>query len=360
MKSFLRSARFQKPLAELRSKISDLWRGIFSQMGRYRPLSTDDVTSHSAEAVAFSGDIPIRAGDTPAQKRLVFTNQRPGFEEVSNLTVTPNGHGWVGGVLHEKYSATMPGLRALIARPKAVEKIPCAYFIQAEHVDTFGDWMSEYLAPLSSVETLDMPVLLPATLAQRAYVQRDCKRLGLDVRFIQHPIEVEQARVIRQQRVIRYWSAPEVKRLRRLLKAKPSAPKPGSIVYLSRQGEASEVAVRNHPHAELENIVKQNGGKIIHTRNATLDEYFAASNDAETVIMDHGSAGYNMAYWNPKRVIEIVSDDWWMNAFLFFADSIGVRDYVIVRSDLGGPTRAAEKVDEILKNPIRQTHSSAP
>ena len=351
MTSFFKSASFQKPLAEIRSTASDLWRFSFAKLGRYRPLSADEVNTENAESVSFTGDIPIRAGDTPSQNRLVYANKRPLFEEIDNLVVTPNGHGWVGGVLFEKFSATSPGLRALMSPPRPVETIPFAYFIQAEHIDTFGDWVSEYLAPLSGISKLDGPVLLPHSLAQRRYVQRDCKRLGLNVRFIQQPIKIEKARVIRQQRVIRYWSAQEVRNLRRLLNIDPVMPKPGSIIYLSRHGEASEVAVRKHPHEALERIVKQHGGQVIHTRDATLEEYQSASQNAETVIMDHGSAGYNMAYWQPKRVIEIVSDVWWMNAFLFFAKSIGVRDYVIVRSDLGD-VHVQERLSQALDAPL--------
>ena len=41
-------------------------------------------------------------------------------------------------------------------------------FVQSEHTDTFGDWMSEYLGPLARAGAIDAPLFLPAAMAGEA------------------------------------------------------------------------------------------------------------------------------------------------------------------------------------------------
>ncbi len=343
----------------MRSGVSDIWRQAFAVAGRYQPFDAGAGKIVDCGDVYFSGDIPVRAGDVNMQTCLCFASPPPLFEEVEDLVVTPEGAGWKGGMLYEKYSASKPGLRALWRRPKPQQTIPEAYFVQSEHTDTFGDWMSEYLAPLARIGDISAPVLLPRSLAARPYVGRDSARLGVRFTSVEAPVRIEKAKVVRQSKVIRYWTAPDAVALRDFLSIKSIEPKPGSIVYLSRRGESSEVAVRSHPNLVLEDVVRERGGLVLRTAEASLDDYLAAANSAETVIFDHGSAGYNMIYWRPKRVIEIVSDAWWMNAFLFFADAIGNEDYRIIRSDMGNKARVAAKLSEALAAPLLATRKTA-
>lgn len=351
MKSALRHAKFQVPLATMRSGVSDIWRKGFALAGRFKPIDVGNVKIVDCGDVQFSGDIPVRAGDVHKQTRLCFASQPPRFEEVENLIVTPAGSGWKDGVLYEKFSASKPGLRALWRQPIPEQTVPEAYYIQSEHTDTFGDWMSEYLAPLARLDEISAPVLLPSSLAARPYVNRDAARLGVRFMSVDAPVRIKKAKVIRQSKIIRYWTAPEAAALKEFLNIKPVEPNKGSIVYLSRHGEKSEVATRSHPNLVLERVVREHGGLVLRTTDASLDDYLAASNSAETVVFDHGSAGYNMMYWRPKRIIELVSDDWWMNSFLFFADAIGNKDYRIIRSDLGNKTQVGAKLSEALAAP---------
>ena len=348
MKSALRHAQFQVPLAVTRSGVSDVWRKVFAMIGRYQPINPAAEKAVECGDVYFSGDIPVRAGSAHKQTCLCFASPRPPFEEVENLIVTPAGSSWKDGVLYEKFSASKPGLRALWRRPIPQQTISEAYFVQSEHTDTFGDWMAEYLAPMARIGEISAPVLLPSSLAARPYVRRDAARLGVRFISVDAPVRIEKAKVIRQSKYIRYWTAPEVAALREFMNIKAVEPDPGSILYLSRRGEESEVAARSHPNRALEKVVRDCGGHVLRTAETSLDDYLAASSSAETVIFDHGSAGYNMVYWRPKRVIEIVSDAWWMNAFLFFANAIGVEDYRIIRSDLGDKAQVAAKLVEAL------------
>ena len=348
----LRHAKIQSPLAKARSALSGVWRNIFARLGRYTSISNQRRKLVPVDEVCFRGDIPIHAGNEQKQTRLAFAQAPPPFEDVKDLVVTPIGAGFVDGVLYEKYSAEKPGLRALVSGGAPTKTIDRAYFVQAEHRDTFGDWMAEYLTPLACLGNIDAPVLLPETLAARSYVQRDMSRFDIAFDAITERTLIKNARVVRQSRFVRYWTQGETTALRSLLKADPPAPDPGSIIYLSRYGEKSNVAERTHPNLIAEKVVRAHGGKVLRTADAGLSDYLDAAQSAETVVFDHGSAGYNMIYWQPKRVIEVVTDDWWLNAFVFFADAIGVPDYGIIRSDLGGDARVEKKLKELLAAPL--------
>lgn len=332
-------------MTRLRGRASGVIRGAMRQMGRFEPMSHGETALVRRDPVSFQGDIPIRAGEENTQYRIEFETPRPLFEDVENLIVTPDGAGWSDGVLYERYSAAPPSPRMMVRRPSPERVVETGITVQSTHADTFGDWMSEYLAPLAGLDRIDAPVFLPAFMARKSYAKRDMARTGVAYETIDAPVLIRRAKVVRQPKYMRYWSAGHVIALRRFLKASPPLPRPGSLIYLSREKEESEIAIRSHPHNEIANVIEAHGGKIIRTANAALETFVDAGAEAETVVMDHGSAGYNMLYWRPRRVIELVSDDWWINAFLFFSHAIGVRDYTIIRSDIDG---VSEKLNAAL------------
>jgi hypothetical protein len=347
-----RHAKFQAPLARMRSTASSLWRTGWALAGKYKPLSAEEQAFEFGDAVPFKGDVPVRAGADHHQRRLSFQFPRPLVEEVENLVVTPAGAGWKNGALYERYSSCRPGLRMLLGETRPQSEIPTGYFVQSEHMDTFGDWMAEYLSPLSLLDDIAAPVLLPQALARKPYVQRDAARVGIDVIEVDAPILVRKAMVVQQQRCIRYWQPKDVQALRAFLNVDAPTPSPGSILYLSRHGEASEVADRTHPNEMIERIVRERGGVVLRTAEADFSDYLNAAHSAETVLFDHGSAAYNMIHWRPRKVIEFVSDAWWMNSFLFFADAGGVHDYSIVCTDQGTPDDLRKKVYAALDEPL--------
>ncbi len=352
MNNFFAHARFKAPLATARSAISGIWRTAYAAAGLYEPLPAAERQHVKGEAVSFLGDLPVNVSVGHFQERLLFAKPRPLIEEVDDLVFTPGGAGWAAGRLYERYSACVPGLRMLAAPAKPARELAEAYVVQAEHSDTFGDWFSEYLTPLAQLDNIGAPVLLPNGMAARSYVKRDMRRLDIRFEPVETPVLVRKAYVVRQQRVIRYWGEGEAVRLRRLLHAHPPPPRPGSLLYLSRYGEKSEVANRTYPSEAIEKIVKARGGRILRTAQASLEDYLSAAHDAETILYDHGSAAYNMIYWNPRRAVEFVSDDWWVNAFLFFADAIGVRDYSIICTDQGGVGEVMRRLEATLDRPL--------
>lgn len=334
--AFFRHSKVQAPLARLRSDVSSVWRSLFTAAGKFAPLTAEELENVRSEFVPFTGDVPVNAGDEYGQWRLSYVKERPVFEEVENLVVTPDGGGWKDGVFYERYSAVKPGLRMLLADHAPVRAVSSGIVIQSEHVDTFGDWMAEYLTPMSRLPRIEAPVFLPASLAGKTYVKRDGERFGIEFAGVDAPVLIERAKVLRQPRVMRYWAPDQVKALQSLLKTPARPPAPGSLLYLSRHGEQSEVANRTYPNLMAEEQVRSRGGTVLRTAEVSLQDYLDAADKADTILFDHGSAAYNMIYWRPRRAIEFVSDDWWVNSFLFFAHGLGVTDYTILCTDKPG------------------------
>lgn len=352
MNALYRHAKFQAPVAQLRDRVSSIWRGAGSVLNFYERMLSEEKEVVEGDVAPFKGDIPLGAGDTHNQISLNFARPRPVMERVENLVVTPEGAGWKDGRLVERYSASKPGLRMLAGKRRPDRVAPKGYFVQSEHTDTFGDWMSEYLSPLAHLPEITAPVYLPRALARKPYVRRDGERTGIEFTEIEAPILIRDAIVVRQQRFIRYWREKDVEALSRLLSVRAVTPKQGSMLYLSRHGEVSEVADRTHPSLMVEEIVKERGGVVLRTKDASLEKYLEAAQWAETILFDHGSAAYNMIYWSPRRAIEFASDAWWMNSFLFFANASGVKDYTLICTDRGNLDSVRDRINAALDAPI--------
>lgn len=322
--------------AALRNDISKMWRWSFAAAGRYRPIPSDETEIVFDKRVSFKGDAPLQiANGVHEQGRMAFRLPRSQLEDADDLIVTPNGGVWREGCFEERYSAGRPGLRLLLETHRPNEAMPEAYIVQCAHNDTYGDWVSEYLVPVLGAAPLSAPLLLPARIASKPFVARDLKALGVEWRTIKRPVRIEKARVLRQQKYFVHFPEDNVRLLRQVFGEPKGAPRPGGVVYLSRYGEASDVAPRDYPSLVIEDMIKARGGRVIRTGGAAFEDYAAAAVDAETVVFDHGSAFYNTLGWPMRRVVEIVSDGWWNNAFLMLTDAAGVDDYTIIRGDLG-------------------------
>jgi hypothetical protein len=339
----------------LRGRIGDVWRALFTALGRYEPITSDRKDLVLSDRISFSGDVPVQIADgRHEQGRMVFRQKRPECEEAQNLVVTPSGAGWAKGRLYECYSAGAPGIRNFFKDRHAAEAVPKGYHVQSAHKDTYGDWVSEYLCAILRQEKFDAPLFLPREFAQRDYVTRDLEALGVDWRPIERPLKIKSATVLRQQKHFVHFGPADVEILGKMFSLLAAEAKKGGVIYLSRKGEISEVAQRYYPHDIIEQVVEAHGGRIIRTAKATCEDYRRAAPHAETVIFDHGSAYYNSLRWPVRRAIEIVSDDWWNNAFLMLSDARGIRDYTIIRGDLG-EQHVREALERALARPLDQT-----
>ena len=278
-------AKLQVPIAILRNHISGIWRLLFKWTGQYQPIPREELSFHLDEEIFFKGDCPLQIeGGVNVQGRMKFDVPRSVMEEVSDLLVTPQGAAWIGPMLYERYSASSPGLRMFLSRGKPQEIYKSGYFIQSVHRNTYGDWVSEYLGALARVGKLDAPLFIPENLAVKPYVQRDLSELGIEYIAIRHPIQIERAKVLRQQKHFVHFPASEIGDLRSFLQLAPQTPEPGTIVYLSRRGEGSEVAVRDYPNEIVEQFVMKRGGLVLLTKDASRGDYMRAASQAETVI----------------------------------------------------------------------------
>lgn len=352
MKLF-QNATFRKFAMRASRRIAKASQSLAIAIGRYRPIPPAERVTTPTKPVTFKGDAPLKIRNGRREQiKLDFKIPRPPFETVENLVLTPAGDGWVGGALYERYSATTPGPKRLLHRPRPAQTVDQGIFVQSHHTVTFGDWNSEYLATLGLLDKIDAPLYLPQNLASRPYVRRDMARLGVDARPIATPTLIKNAKVVRQRKYIRYWTPKDIEAFAAFIKAAPPEPRPGSILYLSRHGERSEVLNRTHPNLAIEDVVNKRGGRVLRTAETSLEDYLSAAAAAETLLFDHGSAAYNMIHWRPRRIIEFASDTHWMNSFLMFADAMGVEDYTIIRSDVGAPADVAAKTAQALDQPI--------
>lgn len=322
--------------ADMRSDVSSIWRRGFAAAGRYRPIPAQETAIVLEDRVTFKGDAPVQVVDgAHEQGRMAFRIPRPSYEEAANIIVTPNGGVWRDGCYEERYSAGRPGLRMLMENRRPEETLTEAVIIQCAHNDTYGDWVSEYLIPVLREAPLSAPLLMPAKVAAKPYAKRDLDRLSLDWRSIDRPLLIEKARILRQQKFFVHFPEKEARLLRGIFGEPCNPARPGSVVYLSRHGEISDIAERHYPSLLVEEIVKARGGHVIRTCEASPESYAAAGHEAETVIFDHGSAFYNTLGWPVRRVVEIVDDAWWNNAFVMLSNAVGIDDYTIIRGDRG-------------------------
>lgn len=322
-------------VAAARGAISNIWRRVFSLAGLYRPIPPGEKDIVLVEKISFRGDAPRQiVGGVKEQGRMAFRRPRPIWESADDLIFTPMGGGWIDGRFFERCSACEPGLRMLFENRTPNAFIEEAYVVQSAHRDTYGDWVSEYLCAVARDLPLDAPLLLPAKLSQKAFVQRDLDALGVAWRPISAPVKIRRAKILRQQKFFVHYSSSDDAVLRRLFPRPSVSARSGSVVYLSRLGEQSDVANRHYPNKLLEDIVISLGGRVLRTASTSSDDYASAAVDAETVIFDHGAAAFNTIGWPVRRFIEVVSDRWWNSSFLMMADAIGVRDYTIIRGDL--------------------------
>ncbi|WP_165070298.1 glycosyltransferase 61 family protein [Paludisphaera rhizosphaerae] len=317
-------------------------------IGRYVPFSADELRTVPRELVPFEGDLPSDWGHVHAQEARRFVVPRVPMH-VNNLLYTPEGMAWADGRLFEKYSIRKPSLRELVRKPSArrARVIDEAVVTQSETPYTFGDWTSQLLISILNRYPLTAPLVLPLRLYERSFVRRDLERLGIEVIPADVDLRIGHALVLPRTRPENAFTPADMRNFQRAFQIDAPTPRPGSIVYLSREGEASDSFERRYPSREVAEIVRGLGGRVVMARETSLDEYIRLAEHAETVVADHGSAICNILYWKPKRVVELFSTAWWNPYFLFFAHAHGVPSYRLMNID--DDSHLSERLAEALK-----------
>ena len=245
----------------------------------------------------FSGDIPHGAGTEKSQGKLEYRLPREP-QEVQDLLYTPRGMAWKDGTLHRRYSLQEPALRDLNEHPieKPTVILPEGILVQAETPYTYGDWVSEHLCTLASAMPMTAPVLMPRHLMEKLYVRRDLSILGIESYTVESTLLVKKALVLPKRRSSHYFTRAEVSAVRRAFHVDFTPPRPGSILYLSREGEHAEAVQRDYPSDTIGNIMSNLGVRVVRTRETSLDQYRELAPEAETVIADHGDSHVQHAF----------------------------------------------------------------
>ena len=341
-------------MSDLAARVKRSSRSWLERIGRLRPRSADALELVRGDPARFVGDVPPGSGLEPVQYRETYSSPRPP-RQVADLVYTPGGMAWVGGALHEGMGLRAASLGDILARPRGrrLRRLPRGTILACETLYSFGDWVSEFLATLVAASPLGSPLLVPAFAWEKPYVRRDLAALGVEVVRVDRPVRVEAATVLYKSRPMHYWTAAEVAAYRRAFQVAPPAPRPGSAIYLSREGERGESGFRQYPSRQVAEILEPLGVRTVLARQTTQEQYRALADQAETVVADHGAAMFNMLFWNPRRVIELVNGAWWNNCFLFLAQDLGVGDYRLVDVDRLKTPAIAEDFQRYLAAPIR-------
>jgi hypothetical protein len=323
------------------------------------------------EAALFSGDIPPRrrspaigrvAGASPGTPRNFvcsedYAHARTLRETYEGVRYTPEGFGWYRGRLDERLSVReVRRLGPLLQRPRRPGlQLATGTLIQAESPNTYGDWVCEQIKCLALAPDCPRPVVLPQFLARRGYVAGELDRLGIEYVAADGAVQIEQACVLRKPTPRTFWHAHEVAAYRALFGLDPEPPRPGSLLYLSREGVRSEQvrAARDYRSPVIAEAVRALGGTVVETAEMGFDDFTALAGEAETVIADHGAAMFNIMQWRPRRVIEMVTDTWWSPCFVFLSVACGTRDHVVLRAAAGSGDELKARVTEAVTQPER-------
>lgn len=343
---------WRKPHVRAKNKVVGLARKGFQIVGRYQGYGTSAQATEQSDRVNFIGDIPRAAGTEPYQRRLNYVTPRPAVEAVKNLTYTPAGHSWMNGTLVERWSVRAPSVKEILqGEPKErAEPLKNAWLIEGQSPFTYGDWVGDHIRALVEADSSIGPVVLPAFLAEKAYVKRDLARLGLELVAADRPLHIENAHILRKQVPSYYWGQKQVDAYRERLKVKLVTPNKGSLLYLSRTDVVSEAVDRTYPSAIIAGVVRDLGGEVFDTRSASPEAFQEIAMKTETIIADQGSAIFGVLQWQTKNLIEVTTEEWWHSANLFFAVASGVENYAILVCDRYRddeiPTRLTKMLEE--------------
>lgn len=314
---------------QLKPGIKRLILKIATATGRYQPFTKRERECVQREAVPFVGDIPKCAGHESNQYRLEYKIPRLLQEEVKELLYTPTGMGWWHGKLYERFSLRQPAIKDVLMRPlEAAIELPQATVVQVETPCTYGDWVSEHIMCLVKAMPLSSPLLMPKQMMDKFYVRRDLEQLGIEAIAVEQPILIHQATILHKTRHSHYITQAEVEAYQRVFAIAPVQPRPGSMIYLSRLGQACEGYQRQYPSQLAADVLQELGAKVVLTKTTTLEEYRDLADQAETVVADFGSALLNLLLWNTKNVIVLFTDDWWDGCALFIAKALGISNVV--------------------------------
>lgn len=334
-----------------RAKIKHLVKSVafqgFALSGLFHPKTKSECQTRPCETVPFFGH---RVGKKEemglqAETRLAFHQPPPKYEKISDLHYFENGMAWNKGSLIERFSVQPIRISDLMRRPSnTFSEISSCAVVECDYVYSYGDWVHCYLSTILSTKPVDIPVLIPRHLAEKDYVRRDLKQANINWTAAEEWTKIRNALVLRKQNPVFYSSEQEVTAFRTAFSISPPPPSPGSVSYLGRFDLKGETVKRAFPSDAAAQYVDSIGGQVVRQSDLNTQSAPRYARDAETVIGDHGSGLLNILFWQPKTVIELVVNDWWVNNTLFIAAGMGVKNFGVIRVDGLTSNEIGEKI----------------
>ena len=333
--------------SRLRRGVASLLKAHTGLSRRYEPNKPADLETVSVLREHFSGDVPVVAGSYSYQDLRRYARPRPAIEMVRDCTYTANGMCWHNGKIVEKFSARRPSTKDLLQGEQAhlaKEFVSTGWMIESETPFTYGDWVGDHIRAICECNEKIELLLLPHYLAEKAYVKRDLDRLEIPFLPVRERVVVKEARILRKTVPSYYWHTEQVEAYRKAFSVSLTTPRPGSILYLSRGNLTGETVHRAYPSEEISKVIRDLGGTVFDTQQASPERFSELATEAETVVADQGSAIFGVLQWKTRNLIEITTDRWWHNSNLFFSRASGVQNYFVHVCDRPDRNRIGEKV----------------
>lgn len=317
--------------------------------GRFAPYNASDKRTKGTSPVTFFGERPD--GDTfgeLVEHRVAFEKHRPYCEQVSNILYSPSGIAWVDGTIVEKYCIRNPSIREILERPpRYIEKqIDVATIVESDFPYSYGDWLHCYLGSiLTSAERVKGPVVIPATLHQKPYVQRDLAIAQTEYLPADTWVRIENAVVLRKRNFGFIWDQEYCSNfISKFAPARPEA-NPGSMIYFARRQSQGEAVARTFPTDLVAAVVESLGGTVVDQANFSPEFSKQIATSCDIVIMDHGSGGTNIMYWKPRLVIELYVNQWWNHNTLFVSDALKNGKHAVLDVESLSTEKLREKLE---------------
>ncbi|MEL6645852.1 MAG: hypothetical protein AAFQ79_18115 [Pseudomonadota bacterium] len=267
-----------------------------------------------------------------------YARDRPARQQYSDVTYGPNGYALHNGRIDYSLSARKKVYnrdfsKLLFGRP--AKTLEAATLIESHFPNTYGDWVFETLRTLTQALPLNAPLLLPQDIGSRSYVRNELAELGVEFVVATEPVRIRRAEVLHKPRCLNQWDERDVCAYRKAFGIEEIKPTPGSMIYLSREGVvgAHGYVTRNYKSSEVSAAVESKGGRTILTESMGMHAFRELAPEAETVIADHGAAIFNVLQWRPKRVIEIVTNNWWDSSTFVVSRATGVEMHGLLVCD---------------------------
>ncbi|MDU8945525.1 glycosyltransferase family 61 protein [Ovoidimarina sediminis] len=279
--------------------------------------------------------------------------------KIANVTYTSNGFAWIGKKLDSNASVTKLTTRSVLRFFKEIplrtpSRITQGTIVQAHTPYTYGDWVAEHRNSIISAKEFPRPLVLPAWIGTRPYVQKELSDLGIEYKVIEDNTLIEEAYVLSIKHLGNILLEEEVQFYREAFKVPNVIPKQGKIIYLSRVSfrRTVETPGRSYPSEIIGQIIRDIGGRVIDVDGKDRDYYRKFADEADIVIADHGGAMFNILEWRPRVVIEIVEDGWWIPCFVFLSAACGVNYHGIVRSSHRSESDLRDQITMHIENGV--------